>query len=46
MIWRNNKKKAGSTKKIEALKEENEKLKEQIAVKKQLRQARSQNEVF
>lgn len=34
MIWRNNKKKAGSTKKIEALKEENEKLKEQIAAKK------------
>ena len=33
MIWRNNKKKAGSTKKIEALKEENEKLKEQIAAK-------------
>ncbi len=34
MIWRNNKKKAGSTKKIEALKEENKKLKEQITAEK------------
>ena len=34
MIWRNNKKKAGSTKKIEALKGEDEKLREQSAAKK------------
>lgn len=34
MIWRNNKKKAGTTQRIEALKEENEKLKEQVAARK------------